>query len=296
MAEAQELRRTETGYQRTVTSVADRRVVVRRGPGPLREDRLTWSPEAGHGVAAREVAGVRWSLPHAPDPEGGWAYDVPGEASAATLLLAGMPVTGVTRMVAPLGAALRAVHDLAPGDLPAPAGWRRLARWLESGRGPGCAGRLHESVLRAEPLQRRARQLLGDLAATERVLALGAPGTNTVYPAPDGDHVVVLVTDEVAAAPAAWDLGWVLGEFLELANDPGVVTTPRSLVGHPLAEAVLARYGAGVDRGLVSRAAVLRWLVHLHDFAAYVGWADDLDARVHRVAELAADPDGVLGA
>lgn len=296
MAEARELRTAETGYQRTVTSELDTGIVVRRGPGPLREDPLSWSADVGEQVAAQEVSGVRWSLPRAPDAAGGWEYAVPGEASAATLLLAGMPVSALVRMIGPLGAALRAVHALPAGDRPAPAGRRRLQRWLETGQGPGAAARLHEVVLGAGTLEHRAHQFLHALDAAPAVLSLGAPGTNTVYPDPSGGQVVVLVTDEVSAAPVGWDLGWVLGELLEIANDPSVVKTPRSLVGNPLAEAVLAHYGEEIDRALVSRAAVLRWLVHLHDYAAYVDWVDDLEARVLRVAELAADPDTVLGA
>lgn len=294
MAEAgpEELRRTETGYLVTTTrpGAGDAPIDVRRQPGRLREDHLAPEPEVIRRIGALSVDRVRWS----PGDESG-RHGVPGEASAAALMLAGMPVTALARMVGPLGAALRAVHGLGPHDGPAPSGLRRLERWLRSGSGPGEAARLHAVFASVEGLVDGLLVAVDELAAAPQVTCLGAPGGSTVYPAPSGDHVTILVTDEVSVGAAEWDLGWVLGEFLEVSNDPHLVPRKQALAGHPVAAAVLSAHGPGVDRRRVGLASVLRWAVHLHDFASYVDWADDFAARARRLAEHAADPDGVLG-
>lgn len=307
------LRHSETGYLLTTTSEVDDTVVVRRAPGPLRADPLAVSPTLIDRIAARAVEGMSWSTP-TPSDGPALEYVVPGEASVATLLLAGMPVPGLVRMLAPLGAALRSVHEagLEAGGAagaewragatqwPAPSGLRRVMRWLDSGDGPGEAARLHGVMAGVDGLLPALRSGVDALRSAPETVCLGAPGMNTVYPAPGGDHVRVLLTDEVCVAPAAWDLGWILGELLELANDPHLVPEPQTLAANPLAQAVLEAYGGGpsgrrLDATLVGTAAVLRWAVHLHDYAAYVEWADDFADRAKRLAQHAREPERVLG-
>ncbi|WP_122818057.1 hypothetical protein [Nocardioides pantholopis] len=302
------LRRTETGYLVTTTSRVEASelggagetegaVVVRREPGRLRADARGLPRDLVRQVAGLPVEGVRWSVPTFRG-EAALEFGVPGEASVATLLLAGMPVPALARMLGPLGAALRAVHDLPDGgeDRAAPPpGLRRLERWLDTGDGPGDAPRLHALAAGVDGLLEALRAHVEAVRSAPAVVCLGAPGTNTVYPAPDGDHVSVLITDELGAGPAAWDLGWILGELLELANDPIAVAHPQVLGHNPLAQAVLAGYGPSLDASLVGRAAVLRWCVHLHDYAAYVAWAEDFEDRLRRLAQHARDPERVLG-
>lgn len=294
-AEEEILRRTETGYLLTTTlrlgSGESARLLVERRPGTLRGDDLEPDPDVVRRIVDLEVDGVRWS----PMDSSG-RHEVPGEASAATLMLAGMPAPGLARMVGPLGAALRAVHSLpSSGTGSAPSGLRRLRDWLETGSGPGEAPRLHAEFQRVEGLHDHLATLIAAVEEAPRITCLGAPGGNTLYPDPAGSHVAVLVTDEVCAGPGEWDLGWVLGEFLELSNDPHLSAEPVPLQGHPVVEAVLAAYGPRHDRRLIGSCAVLRWAVHLHDFAAYVEWAEDFGARAERLAQHAAAVDGVLG-
>ncbi|SDP74859.1 hypothetical protein SAMN04487905_10891 [Actinopolyspora xinjiangensis] len=286
------LRTTETGYLRTVTiRRPDGRTVLRREPGRLR------TPGPGLVPAMSRVAevtrpGVDWALPRA---HGSALYfDVPGQASWATLLLAGMPTAALARMVSPLGPALAGVHDLGAAAGREPTGLRRLTSWLLEGTGPGAAARLHAQLLDEPEL----RELLLDgarrLRSAPATLVLGAPGGNALYPAPSGESTTVLVTDELADAPPEWDLGWLLGESLELANTPFAASEPQSLDGHPVAETVLAGYDGPIDRSLLARAAVLRWAIHLHDYAAYVDWPDNAAMRFERLAALARDPGLVL--
>lgn len=288
------LRTTETGYLRTVTMRRpDGRTVLRREPGHLR------TPDIGIGlvaVAARvaEVRspGVDWALPQAHGPAA--HFEVPGEASWATLLLAGMPAAALARMVDPLGPALAGVHRLGAAAGNEPAGLRRLARWLDTGRGPGSTDRLHAVLLDVPQLREMLVDGIRRLRAAAPTLVLGAPGGNVLYPDPAGDRTTVLVTDELGDAPPEWDLGWLLGELLELANNPHVVAEPQALDGHPVAETVLRGYVGPLDRSLLAQAALLRWAVHLHDYAAYVDWPDAAAARLERLAALAHQPDLVL--
>ncbi|WP_222192514.1 hypothetical protein [Modestobacter italicus] len=296
------VRSTETGHLRTTTRRADSApgFVLHRAAGPLRQHELQLPAELAARVAGLPVDGLVWS-PGRPAGDG-LEHAVPGEASVATLVLAGMPLPAVARMVAPVGAALAAVHALPATSGAAPSGLRRLEAWLHTGQGPGDAARLHALLADVPGLTARLRDWVDDLRTAPARLALGAPGMNTLYPDPAGDRTAVLVTDELADAAPEWDLGWLLGELLELANDPHRTAAPVPLEGHPVAEVVLAGHrgadrqgpGAALDRGRLSRAAVLRWVVHLHDYVAYVDWAEDLPARLQRVGLLAADPDRLL--
>ncbi|MDT9593130.1 hypothetical protein RDV89_08625 [Nocardioides zeae] len=279
--EIEELRRTATGYVETVTTcVGDVHRVVRT-PGSLRADVLAAPPRALP-VTSTEVA---WSLP---DADGG--HVVPGPLSAAALLLGGVPGSAVLRMVAPVGAALAHAARLEAPARPAPSGLRRLRRWLSGAATPTAESRRLRELLDEHGLRPDLRAWADDLVGAPRAYSLGAPGLGALYPHPDGARTVVLVTDEVASAPPVWDLGWLLGELLELVNDPDHAPAPRPVHEHPIAQAVLERYAAVApppDPDALARAALLRWVVHLHDFTAYVGWDDQLPRRVARIAELA---------
>lgn len=290
------VRSTGTGYLLTSTRRTADGLVLHRAPGPAREHVLHLPADLAVRVSVLPVDGLRWS----PGELAGDGQDhtVPGEASVAALVLAGMPVPAVARMVAPLGAGLAAVHGLSARAGVVPSGLRRLCRWLGTGAGPGHAAQLRALLLDGQP---RLGSLLAawieEWRAGPRVLTLGAPGMNALYPDPGGTATTVLVTDELADGPPEWDLGWLLGELLELTDDPHRTSTSVALDRHPVAAALLAAYeGADrrVDRGRLARVAITRWVVHLHDYAAYVGWAGDLPDRLERVAALATDPGRVL--
>lgn len=278
------VRRTETGYAISTTHTALEGFVVRRRPGRLRADPLAPAPRATPDAPAKDVA---WS----PGPGGDHA--IPGPASAATLLLAGLPAPAVTRMVAPAGAALAAAARQKAPYRPPPAGLRRLRRWLDARPTPGhepCTDSLRlRGLVERAGVAPRLKEWTAEILDAAASYSLGAPGLLTLYPDPDGSRTVVLVTDEVSAAPAVWDLGWLTGELLELRNDPDHEPRPQPVEEDPIVQAILERYGALAPLpapDALARAALLRWVIHLHDFASYVAWDDQLPRRLERIAEL----------
>lgn len=292
------LRSMATGYLQTDIVRDERGLLVRRRPGVAREDTLSVDPHVRR-LLTSAPAEATWVHPRTGgDGSEVLEFEVPGELSVAALVLAGLPTDAAGAMLAPLGAGLAQVHRHDAGDRPEPSGLRRLRRWLRAGTGPGAVDRLHELVIRMD-LQEPLDALVQQLQATgpEGVLSLGAPGMNTVFPRRGGRQVALLVTDEVSAARPEWDLGWCVGELLELENDVELVPEPRSLGDHPTVAPFLHAYretGGRADPESVSAAAVLRWAVHLHDFTAFVGWADDVEQRLRRLAHFAARPQAVL--
>lgn len=291
------LRRTETGYLVTELHEGPTGLVLCRWPG----ERRTPAPcDVGEAatvpVTGLTVPGVSWSAPRAcPGHPGAACFEVPGPASVATLLLGGMAPAAVATMLDPVGLALAAVHGLASLTGRAPAGLVRLHAWLATGEGPGAAAPLHRALAARPALHRVLVRWTEEVRTAPARAALGSPGQNTLYPAPDGSGTTVLVTDEVGDAPPEWDLGWLLGELVELLNPPAHVPEPRSLAGFPPADALRRGYPAPLDEDLLARTCLLRWTLHLHDYAAYVDWDDDLLARLDRIAALASDLPRVLG-
>lgn len=286
------LRRTETGY--LVTELLDAgHVMVRRSAGQDRSGPLTPPPTPALSDLPDDVEAV----PARPD-RGGLVFDVPGPASLAMLVLGGFSTTSAGRMAAPLGGLLARVHavDPVPDGLQEPPGLARLAQWSERGEGPRHAARLHELVASMGALD-VIRRLVDQLRRAPAVLALGAPGMSTLHPDPDGSKTSVLLTDEMSHIAGEWDLGWFVGEFLELENDPHLTSDPRNMGDHPTVVPVLRRYeqaGGRFSRELLGAAAALRWIVHLHDFSAYVGWQEDMAERLERWAYFAHDPSTVI--
>ncbi|MGW3271268.1 hypothetical protein ACWDFH_07310 [Streptomyces kronopolitis] len=79
-----------------------------------------------------------------------------------------------------------------------------------------------------------------------------------------------------------------MGELAEMRWNAGR-TGLDQLVPHDhtaLQRVLLDAYGPDHDSPTVARAAVLRIVTHLHDFAAYVNWTDELIAYSAFAAEL----------
>ncbi|MFR0358363.1 hypothetical protein [Streptomyces sediminimaris] len=283
-----------TGYQRTaVHRLPDGTFRWVRGAGADRPVPLAGpGPRARRLLAAPRSAGIRLALPE--EIPGALRYTVHGAESAARLLWSELPPARRDRLTGALhgtGRLLRALHDTpGRGERPAevagrtgPPGPARLAAWMDTGAGPRAAARLH-GLLRARFGPRRwavLRSWCAGLAepAPGDVLLHGAAGTGSVIVAeersgPAADSAL-LTGEDLAPGPPAFDVGWLLGEFLELrmtAARKGA--TPRP----PLTElpaALLDGYG-GADPVTAGRAAVLRIATHAHDFAAYMGWHPEL--------------------
>jgi hypothetical protein len=283
-----------TGYQRTavhrlgdgtflwVRSAGADRPVPLVGPGPPARQRL----------AALRSAGVRVVLPE--EAPGALLYAAHGADSAAKLLWADLPPARRDRLTTALhdtGRLLRTLHDApdtgaAPGEATGrtgPPGPARLAAWMDTGTGPRAAAQLH-GVLRARFGPRRwdaVRSWCAELAepAPGDVLLHGAPSTGSLVVGDQLDEAadsVLLTGEDLAPGPAAFDLGWLLGEFLELRMTAARKGARARPLLTELPTALLDGYGSAGDPVATGRAAVLRIVTHAHDFAAYMGWHPEL--------------------
>ncbi|MER7580834.1 hypothetical protein [Kitasatospora sp. NPDC097691] len=284
-----------TGFLRTAVYRSDAEFRWNRRPGVLRAGALG-APAASVRAALRTVTG---GLPLAlPDVRGEERdYRVPARTTAAALLLHPVATTrteALVRALAGTGRTLARLHalpvpaELTPGGPPGPA---RLLAWLGSGRGPGAAPRLYESLRGILGAERRetVRQWCAELSAGHPGDGLlhGAPGLGSVVADGRTGAGALLTGEELARGPAGFDLGWILGEFTEfrlLREHFGVGSDPARL--DAARTALLDGYGPLPDRRTVRRAAVLRVFTHAHDFAAYMGWDDQLLFYGRQIAAL----------
>ncbi|UQA94428.1 flavoprotein [Streptomyces halobius] len=202
-------------------------------------------------------------------------YDVRGEVTAARLLLRREPGAELAEPLHDMGRLLRAVHDLEPPAGPGTGpsrGLTRLGDWL--------AGRAADP--RAACVQGQVRRSLGEarwaqvLAWHHRTvtdsgttLAHGAAGLGSLVVDRDSGGVDLLIGEDVCMAPWYVDLGWVVGELVELqwqvGGDKGAWQS--------LTDALFEGYGRDLGPEWKEIAA-LRILLHVHDIAAYL---DDFD-------------------
>ncbi|GGO00714.1 hypothetical protein GCM10010116_01120 [Microbispora rosea subsp. aerata] len=178
--------------------------------------------------------------------------------------------------------ALARLHAAAPPsvELPGPEGPRRLLGWLRTGHAPRAGAHLHTRAVRVLGRDRMAVVEAWCAAAgrERRVLLHGAPGHGILVPRAGGRAGALLTGEDLAAGLPEFDVGWLIGELVEFRE------AARRLGHGPLREIdydgligrVTEGYGAPLDPAAVSRSAVLRFLTHTHDFAAYVGWHDFL--------------------
>jgi hypothetical protein len=236
----------------------------RRGPGPLAPAPFVPTGTFPEG----ETGGVRWVVGTADGDDR--IYDVRNREAVAGRLLREGPDEAFAPLLHGLGAALRALHEHpAPADLAPPRGLTRFATWLD-GRAPDPRVAYAESLLRPRlgiPAWNRVRELADRIPAEEAVLSHGAPGLGSLVIAESGDAADALAGEDVCRAPWWFDLGWVLGELVELQWYLG----GDKAAWQRLIKALLDGY----DRELPDhwRAFVaLRVLLHAHDYTAYVGW------------------------
>ena len=300
---AETLRETSTGYlTTTLTRTATGEHTVVRRPGADRPHRDEPS-EADLAQVARAAGASSRVSPGVRVGEA-WQHTVPGPASLALLLSAGMRAEPLERVAAALGTTLAAVHSRTPAPtFPEPSGLSRLRAWSLVGprdddtrdtRYTRDTRRALDTVaeaLGADGLDTLLRDL--DTEGAPAATLLGAPGSQTVHPDPAGGPATVLVTDEVASGAPSWDLGWFVGELVERATtstgDPETLArASRALLG------AYARVAEPVDPHHVAAAAAARVLVHVHDYATYVGWDASLAGRARSAAGLRPGVDPAL--
>ncbi|MEU5212397.1 hypothetical protein [Streptomyces sp. NPDC020742] len=223
-----------------------------------------------------------------------------GAARSAGHVLAGGPDNagwhGLSQLIHGVGQLLHRVHTSLPKAWAArePAGAARLSLWLDGEKGPGAGPTLHTAARARLGPERweRARTWCEEAAAdrADTVFLCGGVSMGSLIPAAVGGasgRGTLLAGEEFAAGPPEYDIGWLLGELAEFRL--------RHLTAHPEASShcahaarqFLAGYGTGsFDTARAGRMAALRVLTHAHDFAAYVGWADDLRHHLDLAADL----------
>ncbi|MGV2917610.1 phosphotransferase [Streptomyces alfalfae] len=241
--------------------------------------------------------GIKLALP---TPVGGTLHyhALPGaETVAKASVEPGCTLSPVNVAAALLGAgeALRLLHATMPTTdvgrrIPGPT---RLAAWMRDGQGPRSAPALHPIMLRYLGGARWDRALAWCAALDEpspgEVFLHGAPSLGSIVVGRKPSRAALLMGEDITRGPADFDLGWLLGEFVEW----------RMVLDHPVrgrrmdqelyratVAALLDGYGPQDDPQTAGRAAVLRLLTHVHDFAAYVGWHPELLDYVAKIAEL----------
>jgi hypothetical protein len=256
--------------------------------------------ETPDGFARPELPGALAALPEdgpfafrAPDP--GWRYRDVGALGVFNLLRAAEQGSDVLeRAMAATGRALRIAHaQPAQGG---PAAHARLDRMRAIAVGaPGLPAAAARERWRADLGAARWDALgsaLDDVAAAPRTWILGDAAIAGLRWRPRA-QLVVLVDGHAGPGVAAVDVGFLLGELLELAVGARD-DAPATAAGlRRAAVALLQTAGCTSERERRHVAAVAAWrpLLHAVDFCAYVGDAgdDDVVAGYGRLAAAVVD-------
>ncbi|MCO5971639.1 phosphotransferase [Actinoallomurus soli] len=270
-----------------------------RSPGPAMATPLPAPPASVRDLISRLPRdAVRPALPER--VQDGVRYDAPGPVSLAGALLTGDDParTGAAPLLRSVGRTLRRVHESpVPADVAArpPRGPARLAERLSAKDEVGRTARLRtliDEVLGADRLCRVSTWCEG-LMRTEGapVLLHGGPSLGALVPdRSDPGRGALFTGEDVTPGPWTFDLGWLLGEILELGVGLRAVR-PGTPPPGDLARALFAGYGRSPVPS-VGRAAAVRILTHAYDFAAFAGWHEEsLRRSLTLVADLI-DSDG----
>ncbi|MFF6998418.1 hypothetical protein ACFY93_26120 [Streptomyces sp. NPDC008313] len=250
-------------------------------------------------LSALRPAGLRLALPKADGDA--LRYRVPGLVPVAKLCVGRdprLPPGPVAGALSATGAALHLLHTAVPASLAVsgPPGPARLASWMREGTGPRAAPAFHTLV------RRQLGSARWDLVLEWcHSLATGLSGGVFLHGAPSLGSIVIgdapadgclMAGEDVARGPADFDLGWLLGEFVEWRmtlsrRTPGLDLDPHDF--HSALGALADGYGAPADPVSAGHGAVLRVFTHAHDFAAYMGWHPELLEYTVKIAELIDD-------
>ncbi|WP_128433861.1 hypothetical protein [Streptomyces cyaneus] len=309
-----------TGFLRTRVRRHGRGFVWERSAGELRREPFSAvSDEVRAAVSAvvpESAPGVAGVLPVLGVPQdGARRYPAGAARSVGHLLLSALDARQrglLHHLLYEVGRTVRRVHEGVPVRLATgrPRGAARLASWLRTtpSRTPSPtpssdAPHAHLPNLHALAARRlgpdRLARVLGwcdELAVGGEgdVFLLGGVGSGALVPGAAPGAGVLLAGEELARGPAAYDVGWLLGELAEFRLVHLTRPEHADLAEHcaESARSFLRGYGDhGTDPVALGRAAALRVFTHAHDYAAYVGWTDEFPAYLDCIAELI-DTDG----
>ncbi|SNT25051.1 phosphopantothenoylcysteine decarboxylase / phosphopantothenate--cysteine ligase [Streptosporangium subroseum] len=259
--------------QTTISAVEGGGFVWTRYPGPLAPAPFSAAnPEPDARLAAIGTAGGARLVPGLPRGEAR-IYHVAGEQSVAGHLLREGLHPDLEPALRGMGCALAALHALTPSYDRPPSTSRGLVRiddWLK-GRALQVRAAQAGAVLRERLGPARWSTLRAWSARAvedgDVVLAHGAPGLGSLVLDPSSGVAELLIGEDLCATPWYADLGWVIGEIVELTWQLG--GEPR--LWQRLTDALVDGYGRDLGAEWNHMAAV-RIALHLHDYTAYVGW------------------------
>ncbi|MGW2448717.1 hypothetical protein [Streptomyces sp. NPDC001675] len=189
-----------------------------------------------------------------------------------------------------VGTLLRRVRTSAPApsSWPPPLGASHLRDWLRhpDRADPGARHRLHVAMrdsigsARMGELDSWVDQLTRP--AKDSVPLHGEFSLSALVAGRDGGPVRLLIGETVARGPLEYDVGWVLGELAEWSDLAAEDDTRLDALGR----ALLCAAGPRVDLGRLGRVVVLRRLMHVIDYASYVGWSELLVPYIESMPEL----------
>lgn len=274
--------------------------LVRNGPDHPEGDSVYPIPALAD-LALQEIGPTLLVLPQEED---GWLrYEAPGQLAAFYLVFADGDGAedALYEAVWGVGRALARLHSttVVTPSLSQPPGPGRLTRWFDrGGAGPGHASRLFEAMLRVVG-DSRVRKLRAwteefEFGQEQGVLLHGGPSLGCLVPSPSRHKKHVLLTgEELCWGRAEFDLGWLLGELVELdmLERRGRMSLPPARLEN-VARQLLRGYGRPVDPRLAGFASVLRVLTHTQDAASYHVWDETLLDHLALVAELV-DEEGI---
>lgn len=263
------------------------------GPsGPAQLGAVRASTGAPTGTAA-----CRWVWPR---PSGrGLRFTVPGPSSAARWLSAAD--LDLARQAAPavLASAVSVVEVGALTGVEAresPAPIRRLIAHLRAEQPVPATRQWRAACVREVGASAWSRlvdtvdQTYADV--TDLLTRHGGLSIGGIIPATVGEAPALLTGPDVGRAPQGHDLGWLLGELIELGH--GADLARRELL-RSLAREVQRCHRGPTDELLVP--ALSRILAHAEDYAAHVGWHESLTGRARVLGPLlealADEEDGV---
>ncbi|MFD6887119.1 phosphotransferase family protein [Streptomyces sp. NPDC059957] len=210
-------------------------------------------------------------------------YDLGGGESVAGCLLRDGAHAGLEPAVRELGSLLAALHAV-PSPVTGPRlvapsrGGVRLERWL-SGRAPQVWAAQAGAMLKDRLGPARWAMLRGWCVPAYAdgadpcgetgplVVTHGAPGLGSLVVDPSSGRAELLVGEDLCLGPWHADLGWALGEIVELSWQLGGDARQWQRLSDALQEGYGRRLGSTWPRH-----AAVRVALHLHDYIAYVGW------------------------
>lgn len=187
------------------------------------------------------------------------------------------------------GQTLRSLHAQGPvlvDPAPVPPPVTRLTRWLRSADDHAH----HRLTAVLGPARLRELSAWCDVLATPtsahpHTLLHGEPSVGLIIPCPAPTYAVLLTGETLSHGPAVFDTGWLIGELAEMARLSDPTHAPLFAA---LATALLTGYGplTSDDIAPLRLAAGLRSVVHVADYATYVGWADGLEHCIALLPDL----------